>query len=430
MSDLDAMPVLAEGTVALGDGRLLAVSGQGLEAARAAGAWGGTARAREVASDVVRSWVADAGLQGRGGAWFPLARKWEAAVEADGIPVVVVNGAEDEPGSRKDRHLMATRPHLVLDGAVVAATAVGADTIVLYVNEAAHGSLDAIRGAMDEAAAAGLLDGCEVRLVEAPAVYVAGEDSAAVEFIDSGTAQPRSKPPYPATAGVDGRPTVVSNVETVAHVALIARFGPDWFREQGPDHAPGTMLVTMPECFLRPGIYEIPVGTNLRDLMAAAGGVPGGEPRGIQVGGPAAGWLVDFDVALDPASVAAAGSMLGCGALNVLEAGACAVDASAAVAAFFAAESCGKCPPCRMTTQFHDRALSGLVAGNTVNAGQLDTALELTTMAREGTDCSLAGFPGAPLRTARAAFADDFTRHLDGEDCQLQHNHRPLQVGH
>ena len=243
-------------------------------------------------------------------------------------------------------------------------------------------------------------------------------------------AQPRSKPPYPATAGLDGRPTVISNVETVAHVALIAQHGPDWFREQGAEHAPGTMLVTVPDCFVRPGIYEIPVGANLRDVMAAAGDVRTGLPRGIQVGGPAAGWITDFDVALDPASVAAAGSMLGCAALNVLEAGACAVDASAAVAAFFAAESCGKCPPCRMTTQFHDRALSGLATGGAVNEGQLDTALELTTMAREGTDCSLAGFPGAPLRTARAAFADDFARHLGGDDCLLHHDHRPLQVGH
>jgi NADH-quinone oxidoreductase subunit F len=265
-----------------------------------------------------------------------------------------------------------------------------------------------------------------VEVVAAPAAYVAGEDSCAVEFIDTGDrkARPRAKPPFPAEAGVGGRPTVVGNAETMAHVALVARHGAEWFRQVGAPEYPGTLLVTLPAECARPGVYEVPTGTALADVLEQCGGGPSGAPfRGAQVGGPAAGWLLadDFDAALAPEAMAARGTMLGCAAVRLLTEDRCAVDAVAEVEAFFAAESCGKCPLCRAETQFFARATAGLAGGKGVTEAQLDKAMELAEMARTATDCALARFPAPPLRSGRERFPDDFAAHLAGDDCGRQH---------
>ncbi len=385
--------------------------------------------AGEVSADTLRAEVEAAGLRGRGGAWFPLARKWGAAMENPGPRVVIANGAEDEPGSRKDRHLMALAPHLVLDGALLTAAALAAGTVRLYVNEHAPEAVAALSRALTEATLAGLTEGLDIALVLAPATYVAGEDSAATEFLESGTAQPRTKPPYPAAAGLHGRPTVVSNVETLAHLALVARDGAAAFRAVGTEACPGTMLITVPdECFT-PGVYEVEIGAFLDEVLAKhGGGFTGGPARGVQVGGPASGWLAgDLHVALDPESVAASGSTLGCGAVRVLPAGHCAVDAVVSTSEFFSREQCGKCPPCRMATQFIHRATLAVLDGKGQIA-QLDTAPTLVAQVGPATACSLVGFPLAPLTTARVVFAEDFATHLAGAECALVHRRRALRI--
>ncbi|HEX3825877.1 MAG TPA: NADH-ubiquinone oxidoreductase-F iron-sulfur binding region domain-containing protein [Sporichthyaceae bacterium] len=371
--------------------------------------------------------VSAAGLRGRGGAWFPVGRKWLTALAQAGPRVLVANGAEDEPGSLKDRYLMATAPHLVLDGALLAARALGADTVRLYVNEHADLARDALERALAEAA--DLTSGIDVAVVAAPATYVAGEDSAAVEFLETGTAQPRNKPPYPATAGLHGRPTVVNNVETLAHVAWIARAGVGAFRAHGTPATPGTMLVTIPAECANPGVYEVEIGAYLDEVLAGVGGgFVAGPARGVQVGGPASGWLSEWHVALDPEAVSAAGSTLGCGAVRVLPAGHCAVDAVVSTSEFFAREQCGKCPPCRMATQFIHRAAAGLAQNKGTTAAQLDAAPTLVAQVRDRTACSLVSFPLSPLTTAREVFAGDFAAHLAGEDCGLVHRRRSLSI--
>jgi NADH-quinone oxidoreductase subunit F len=372
--------------------------------------------------------VASAGLRGRGGAWFPLDRKWQVALENPGPRVVIANGAEDEPGSLKDRHLMARGPHLVLDGALLSAAALQADTVRLYINEHAPAALQAMQGALAEATAAGLTHGVDISIVRAPATYVAGEDSAATEFLQTGTAQPRTKPPYPAAAGLDGRPTVVSNVETLAHLALVGRDGPTVYRSFGTESCPGTMLITIPDECVAPGVYEVVIGAFLDAVIATHGkGFIAGSARGVQVGGPASGWLTDLHVALDPESTAAAGSTLGCGALRVLAKGHCAVDAVVSTSEFFNREQCGKCPPCRMATQFIHRATLAVLDGKG-QVAQLDTAPTLITQIRPAVACALPSFPLAPLTTARAAFADDFATHLAGGECGLVHRRRSLRI--
>jgi NADH:ubiquinone oxidoreductase subunit F (NADH-binding) len=388
---------------------------------RAAGGYGALERLRSAAGRAAFvEQVAAAGLRGRGGGWFPVARKWRTAVAVAGPRVLLANGAEDEPGSRKDRHLMTVAPHLVLDGALCSAAAIGAETLRLYVNCNAAPALSAMAAALAEARQGGLTTGFDVELVEAPATYVAGEDSAAVEYLQTGTAQPRRKPPYPAEAGWDERPTVVSNVETLAHVALIAR-----------DGVSGTMLLTLPAEMVNPGVVEVPVGAWLDEVLAGpGGGFVAGPARGVQVGGPGSGWLTPdrLHVRLDPEEVAIAGSTLGCGAVRVLAAEHCAVDAVTSTAEFFAREQCGKCPPCRMATQFVHRVSLGLLDGKGVTATQLDTAPQLVAQVRPNTACSLVTFPLAPLTTAREVFADDFARHLAGEPCPLVHRHAALRI--
>jgi NADH-quinone oxidoreductase subunit F len=371
--------------------------------------------------------VCAAGLRGRGGAWFPVERKWRTALAEPGPRVLIANGAEDEPGSLKDRHLMATAPHLMLDGALLAARAVGAQMVRLYVNEHADAAREALERAVGEAAE--FTAGLDLAVVAAPATYVAGEDSAAVEFLETGAAQPRYKPPYPAAAGLHGHPTVVNNVETLAHVAWAARVGAAAFREHGTAAAPGTMLITVPEECANPGVYEVEVGAFLDEVLAGAGGgFVAGPARGVQVGGPASGWLTDLHVALDPDSVAAAGSTLGCGAVRVLPAGHCAVDAVVSTSEFFAREQCGKCPPCRMATQFIHRAAAGLADNKGTTVAQLDTAPTLVGQVRDKTACSLVSFPLSPLTTAREVFAADFAAHLAGQDCGLVHRRRSLRI--
>ncbi|HEY3603326.1 MAG TPA: NADH-ubiquinone oxidoreductase-F iron-sulfur binding region domain-containing protein [Sporichthyaceae bacterium] len=370
----------------------------------------------------LRAEVAAAGLRGRGGAWFPVELKWLATSDGAGAPVIVANGAEDEPGSRKDRHLMAAQPHLVIDGALASAAAVGADTVRLYVNTHAAPALAAIRSALHEVLDAGLAKGVDITVVEAPASYVAGEDSAAIEFLENGTAQPRTKPPYPAVAGLHGRPTVVSNVETLAHVALIARDGAAAFQD--------TMLITLPAECRNPGVYEVPLGAYLDEVIAEhGGGFVNGPARGVQVGGPASGWLAgdQLHVPLDPDSIKAAGSTLGCGALRVLPVGHCAVDAITSTSEFFAREQCGKCPPCRMVTQFIHGVSKALLAGKAAVA-QLDTAPTLLAQVRPNTACALPTFALPPMTSAREVFADDFATHLAGEECGLVHRRQSLRI--
>jgi NADH-quinone oxidoreductase subunit F len=213
-------------------------------------------------------------------------------------------------------------------------------------------------------------------------------------------------------------------VETLAHVALVARHGAGWFREVGTGGYPGTLLVTLPAGCARPGVYEVAGGAPFGAVLEECGGGPAGAPfRGAQVGGPAAGWLTaaDFDVPLDPEAMSVRGSMLGCAAVRLLPEDRCAVDAVAEVQRFFAAESCGKCPLCRGETQFFDRVLAGLRDNKGIKEAHLDKALELAGVAATGTDCALARFPAAPLRTAREHFPEDFAAHLAGGDCGRTH---------
>jgi NADH:ubiquinone oxidoreductase subunit F (NADH-binding) len=286
------------------------------------------------------------GLRGRGGGAFPTGRKLRTVAAGRGRPVVVANGTEGEPASFKDKLLLAAVPHLVLDGAALAAEAIGADEVVVAIDRTSRASLQAVAHAIGTRQRV-RFDPVPFRLVQTPSRYVAGEESALVAFVDGKPAQPTSVPPRPFERGVGGRPTLIQNVETLAHIALIARFGPAWFRELGTDDEPGTMLVTVSGAVAHPGVCEVKLGARLSDALAGAGG-PTADLAAVLVGGYYGSWLPAdaLDVPLTNAVLRPLGAGLGCGVLYAFPAGHCGVQASARILDYLAGESAGQCGPC------------------------------------------------------------------------------------
>lgn len=287
--------------------------------------------------------VAASGLRGRGGAGFPIARKI-AAVRDDGVtPVLVANGEEGEPASVKDRWLMRTRPHLVLDGVRLAAAMVGAQDIYLYVSDPP--SAESLTQALAEFSAERWNE-IEVHVHEVEAAYVAGEETAAVRSINGGPALPQDKPPRPFESGVGDRPTIVSNVETLANLPVIHRHGATVYREIGTGDSAGSFLLTLSGSSAD-GLYEVPFGATLSEVTEWLG-VPRGDYRGALVGGYFAGVVNErvFDIPLEYGAFAAAGSGLGCGAIALLDHDTCPVDVSAAVLEYFDRVNAGQCGSC------------------------------------------------------------------------------------
>jgi NADH-quinone oxidoreductase subunit F len=301
----------------------------------------------------------ESGLRGRGGGWFPAARKWEAvrreAADVPGVaPVVVANGAEGEPGSIKDRYVMTTRPGDVIDGLAIAARAVGARQAIVYLK----GSFERPAAALEAALAAAPPEGLEVTVRRGADTYVAGEETAVLAALEGQRPWPRSKPPLPFAVGLDGRPTLVQNVETLARVPS-AIADPQAFRSAE------TTFVSLWGDVVRPGVYEVRLGTPLRRVIEEQGH---GATDGIRIlfpAGPSAPPLSadQAETPLDPDALLTVGSGLGTAALLVIGQSTCPISVAASLAAFFEREACGQCPPCVVGTQNLARIVRSLAAG-------------------------------------------------------------------
>jgi NADH:ubiquinone oxidoreductase subunit F (NADH-binding) len=285
--------------------------------------------------------VTRANLRGRGGAGFPIAIKLQAvARRAGGNAIVVANGAESEPLSAKDALLLACVPHLVVDGAVIAADSIGARTVHLVVREGAP--YEAVRAALAQRT-----DPVLVQLHRAPAGYVSSQDTAIISWLNGRPAMPTFTPPLPVERGVGGRPTLVSNVETLAHLALIARYGAEWYRGVGTGSAPGTTLLTVCGAVESPGVLETAFGTPLEEALRPA--APDSRADTLLVGGWFGGWVTRREAStltIDPAVLAAAGTGLGAGVLYVMPPHACGLRYAADAARWLANASVGQCGPC------------------------------------------------------------------------------------
>jgi NADH:ubiquinone oxidoreductase subunit F (NADH-binding) len=290
--------------------------------------------------------VEASGLTGRGGAGFPAGRKLRAVADAGRSSVVVANGVEGEPVSHKDKLLLRLAPHLVLDGAVLAAAAVGAREAIVTVGAGARREIGSVRAALAERGRR--VDRIKLSVVTVPEGFVPGEETALVSWLNGKPPRPTFTPPRPFERGVGGAPTLVQNVETLANVALVARFGSGWFRALGTREEPGTALVTVGGAVTRRGIYEIPLGLPLRDLVARAGGAS--EPLSAFLVGGCFGTWVPAEAALGArlldGELRPLGASLGARAIVALPASSCGLRESARVARYLARESAGQCGPC------------------------------------------------------------------------------------
>jgi NADH:ubiquinone oxidoreductase subunit F (NADH-binding) len=291
--------------------------------------------------------VEASGLTGRGGAGFPTATKLRAVAARRGRKFVVANGTEGEPLSRKDKALLACVPHLVLDGAALAATAVGAGEVVVAVGQGAARERTALTHAVAERTRRGL-DRVHFEVAAAPDGFVVGEETALLSWLSGRAARPTLVPPRPSERGMRGRPTLVQNVETLAQLALVARYGPEWFRELGTDAEPGSVLVTLSGAVTRPGVYEVGLGMPIRELVELAGGTA--EPvSAYLIGGYFGSWVTAADAeqaGLLDSQLIPLGASLGARTLFVLPAPVCGIVETARLARYLANESAGQCGPC------------------------------------------------------------------------------------
>ena len=288
-----------------------------------------------------------AGLRGRGGGAFPLAAKLEAVQRAKGRAVVVVNATEGEPMSVKDRMLLEALPHLVLDGAYCLADMLGTQDIVIALDESMREGHGAVRRAVRERPEAARRTG-QPRIVTVPAGYVTGHETAIVNFVNRGIPRPMTQPPRISERGVGRRPTLMSNAETLAHVALLARHGAEWFRALGPSEEPGSALVTLSGGVRAPGVYEIEYGSRLDALVRAAGGLS--DPvRAFLLGGYSGAWVDAAGAAalrLSRSGLAPVGASLGAGIIVALPRRACPVAEVTRVAGWMADQNASQCGPC------------------------------------------------------------------------------------
>ena len=371
-------------------------------------------------------WAIDrSGLQGRGGAGFPTARKIGAVAERGGH-VVVVNATEGEPASAKDRLLVTTVPHFVLDGAELAARATGADEIIVCTDWTDRIAVAALGAAIDQRTEAGEP---AIELVLTPPRYVAGEETALVNFLNGGPAKPTSAPSRPFEKGVSGKPTLVHNAETLAHLALLHRYGPDWFRSCGTSDEPGTMLVSVTAGRrAERTVLEVALGTPGLEILRAAGIQD--TVNAVLVGGYFGTWMRAADFAAAPFSrqgLQPFGAGPGAGIVIALPASSCGLAETARVLAWYAGESAGQCGPCTF-------GLPALAKTTAALARSRATPADVTQLRRWAGDIEGRGACRHPdgavrlLRSALSVFGDDVERHLSGPPCGGAHSEPFLSV--
>ena len=402
---------------------------EGLEEYRARGGYQALANAVKAPGEEIIKVISDAGLRGRGGAGFPTGKKWQFTREAPDEPrYLVLNGGEDEPGSKKDRVLIENLPHLVIEGTILGAYAIGAAKAYLYINARYDVALKSINDALVEAKSAGYYGSnvlgsdfsLEIEVVSAPHNYVAGEDTAVLEVIEGKKPLPRQKPPFPVTVGLLGKPTAVNNVETLANVAPIVLKGAEWYRKFGTAESPGTMIFSLNDDVNRPGVYELPFGTPLRYLIEeCGGGIKGGKKiKAIMPAAPSSAFLpIDkIDTPLDHNSMREAGAALGCGVVKLVSEDSCIVEELVKIAEFFAAESCGQCPACRMETNTLAMMIKKVQAGQ---GGQpiIEQFGKILAFNKGKGFCNLIAMPGPPIESAIKLFPGDFQAHLNTGKC-------------
>jgi len=386
---------------------------------------------REMTPEAVASEVSASNLRGRGGAGFPTGKKWSFLPKDGRTRYLVCNCDEAEPGTFKDRMLLEKTPHQIIEGLIISAYAIGAKEIVMYIRGEFLTGYRIFKRALEAARSRGYVGdriagggfSVDIVLHRGAGAYICGEETALLNSVEGKRGEPRLKPPFPAIAGLYGMPTVINNVETVAFVPHIINRGAKWFASIGTEKSPGPKVISVSGHVQRPGNYEIPLGISMRELIFDyAGGLrPGRTLKAIQPGGgsSAAIFEEDLDTGVDFDSLAAKRTMLGSGAVVVMDDTACLVRSSLTLVRFFETESCGQCTPCREGGQWVHRMVARLEAGEGSDAdikilSNIQNTLTGTNLCPLGD--SIMPFLSSVLRR----FPDEFAAHVKQAGCPLR----------
>jgi len=387
---------------------------------------------KDMAPVEVTNLVKASNLLGRGGAGFPTGVKW-SLIPMDGDKskpkYLVCNADEMEPGTFKDRYLLEGNPHQLIEGMIISAYAVQAGKAYIFLRWAYKKAEKILQKAIEEAYSEGYLGrnilgsgfDLELSIHSSAGRYICGEETALLNSLEGKRAIPRTKPPFPAVSGLFGRPTVVNNVETLSWISHIVLHGPDWFKSLSLTPTGGTKLFGVSGKVKKPGLWELPLGTTMRELLEDyAGGMSDGHKfKGALPGGASTDFLIEdhLDVKMDFSTVAAAGSRLGTGTMIVLDDRTCPVAFVHNVEKFFALESCGWCTPCREGLPWVEKMLTSIEEGS----GKLEYLELLTYNARYmgpgNTFCAHAPGAAEPLQSGLKYFHDDFVRHITEKKC-------------
>lgn len=397
-------------------------------------AWEKILREKIPPADVIEQ-VKASGLRGRGGAGFPTGVKWSFMPKTPGVQkYIVCNSDESEPGTCKDRDILRFNPHSLVEGMAIAGYAIGATVGYNYMRgEFMDEPYQHFVGALKEAYAAGYLgrnilgSGVDFDLHDhlGAGAYICGEETALLESLEGKKGQPRFKPPFPATYGLYGQPTTINNTESLASVPTILRKGPEWFTSYGKPNNAGTKIFSVSGHVARPGNFEIPLGTPFRTLLELAGGMRDGRPiKAVIPGGSSVPVLrgeVMMELDMDYDSISKAGSMLGSGAVIVMDDTTDMVKALQRISRFYYSESCGQCTPCREGTGWLYRMLTRIVNGQ----GRQEDIARLDNVASkmEGrTICALGDAAAMPVRSFVRTFRDEFQHYID-HGCSILAKH-------
>jgi NADH-quinone oxidoreductase subunit F len=372
-----------------------------------------------------------ANLRGRGGAGFPMGRKASFLPKPDATPkpiYLVANADESEPGTFKDREIMARLPHMFIEGILIASRAIGATAAFIYLRGEYLTEFEIVRDALEDARRSGLAGanilgtGWSLPIVihRGAGAYICGEETALLESLEGKRGQPRSKPPFPAISGVYASPTLINNVETLATVPKIIELGGKKYAKIGVENSAGTRVFSLSGNVVRGGNYEVELGTSLREFIYdIGGGIPDGrELKAIIPGGSSVPVLAadDVDTALDFDSMAQAGTMLGSGAVIVIDDRACMVQLGLRVAQFYMHESCGKCTPCREGTRWMVQLLRKIDEGE-ASQGELDLLLNVCDRILGNCLCPLGDAAAMPVASYVAKFREEYQQHIDEGGC-------------
>jgi len=369
------------------------------------------------------------GLRGRGGAGFPTGDKWDKArCAGTGEKIVICNADEGDPGAYMDRTLLESNPHQVLEGIIICARSIGAARALVYVRAEYPLAVKIVRTAIQQAEEAGLLGrrilgadfDLKVEIFEGSGAFVCGEETALIESVQGFRGMPRHRPPYPVESGLEGRPTVINNVKTLAIIPTMIRRGADWFRSIGTAESPGTAVFSVVGSVQHPGLVEIPMGVTLRTLIFdICGGIPKRKNfKAVQIGGPSGGCLSSefLDTPIDFDSLVEAGAMMGSGGMVVMDEDACMVDVSRYFLDFTQKESCGKCTFCRIGTFQLLRILERLTQGE-AQKDDLSRLRRLSEDIRDGSLCGLGRTAPNPVLTSMRYFTEDYEAHVSEQRC-------------